>query len=189
MNDHFIKCNILLSLEKLNSKELYLIQLTRDFCKPTSQIYFEKHFKDCVLDWKYIYILPRIVTSDPYTRYFQYKVLNNVLYLNEKIFSFGIFETSQCPFCNQNKETVKHLFCHCFLAKALWNGLNTCFENQLSLYDLMPQAAFSGFMEKNLDILESFATGVYWNLAYYRIIYYWCLKYTCINHFLTDLFA
>ena len=50
LNHYLIKCNILRSLEKLNSKELYLIQQTRDFCKPTSQIYFEKHFKDCVLD-------------------------------------------------------------------------------------------------------------------------------------------
>ena len=90
LNHHVIKCNILLSLEKLNSKELYLIQLTRDFCKPTSQIYFEKYFNDGVRDWKYIYILPCIVTSDPYTRYFQYKVLNNVLYLNEKLFFWYI---------------------------------------------------------------------------------------------------
>ena len=73
-------------------KELFLIQLTRDFGKPTSEIFFEKHFNDCILDWNYIYILPRIVTSDPYTRYFQYKVLNNVLYLNEKLFLFGISE-------------------------------------------------------------------------------------------------
>ena len=71
LNHHLIKCNILFSLEKLNSKKLYLIQLTREFCKPISQVYFEKHFKDCVLDWNYIYILPRIVTSDPYIRYFQ----------------------------------------------------------------------------------------------------------------------
>ena len=103
LNHHLIKCNILLSLEILNSKELYWIQLTHDFCKPTSQIYFEKHFNDCILDWKYIYVLPHIVTSDPYTRYFQYKVLNNVLYLNEKLFFFGISETSQCSFCSQNK--------------------------------------------------------------------------------------
>ena len=151
LNHHLIKCNILLSLEKLNSKELYLIQLTCDFCKSTSQIYFEKHFNDCVLDWKYIYILPRIVTSDPYTRYFQYKVLNNVLYLNEKLFFFGISETSQCSFCNQNNETIELLFCHCFIAKALWNGLKTFFENHLSLYDLTPQAAFFRFTEKHLD--------------------------------------
>ena len=139
MNHHLIKCNILLSLEKLNSKELCWIELTRDFCKPTSQVYFEKHFNDCVLHWKYIYVLPRIVTSDPYTRYFQYKVLNNVLYLNEKLFLFGISETSKCSFCNQNNETIEHLF------------LNTFFENHLPLYDLTPQAAFFGFTEKNLD--------------------------------------
>ena len=128
-----------------------MIQLTRDFCKPTSQIYFEKHFNDYVLDWKYIYVLPRIVTSDPYTRYFQYKVLNNALYLNEKLFFFDISETSQCSFCNQNNETIEHLFCHCFVAKTLWNDLNTFFENHLSLYDLTPQAAFFGFTEKGLD--------------------------------------
>ena len=126
LNHHLKKCNILLSLEKLNSNDLYLIRVTRDFCKPTSQIYFEKHF-NCVFDLKYMYILPRIVTSDLYTCYFQYKVLDNVLHLNEKLFSFGISETSQCSFCNQNKETIEHLFCHCFVANALWNGLNTFF--------------------------------------------------------------
>ena len=70
-NHHLRKCKILLSPEKLSSKELYLIQLTCDFSKRTSQIYFEKKINDCVLDWKYIYVLPRIVTSDFYTRYFQ----------------------------------------------------------------------------------------------------------------------
>ena len=82
LNHHLVKCNTLLSLEKLNSKELYLIQLTSDFCKPTSKIYFEKYFNDYILDWKYIYVLPHIATSDLCTRYFQYKVLNNVIYLN-----------------------------------------------------------------------------------------------------------
>ena len=151
LNHHLIKCNILLSQKKLNSKELYLTQLTRDFCKPTSQIYFEKLFNDWVLHWKYIYVLPRIVTCDTNTRHFQYKVLNNVLYLNEKLFFLGISETTQCSFCNQNNETIEHLFCHCFVAKALWNDLNTFFENHLSLFDLTPQAAFLGFIEKDLD--------------------------------------
>ena len=78
-------------------------------------------------------------------------VLNNVLYLNEKLFLSGISETSKCSFCNQNNETIGHLFCHCFVAKALWNALNTFFENHLSLYDITPQATFFGFTEKNLD--------------------------------------
>ena len=82
-NHHLIKCNVLFSLEKLSSKKLCLIQLNCDFSDPISQIYFEKHFNDCRLDWVYIYLLPPILISDPYTGYFQYKVFNNVLYLNE----------------------------------------------------------------------------------------------------------
>ena len=54
-------------------------------------------------------MFPRTVTSDPYACYFQYKVLNNVYYLNENLFSFDTSETSQCSFCNQNKETIEHL--------------------------------------------------------------------------------
>ena len=53
------------------------------------------------------------------------KVLNDMHYLNEKFFSFGISGTSQCFFCNQDKETIGHRFCYYFVAKALWNDLNT----------------------------------------------------------------
>ena len=84
----YFKCNVLLSLEKLNFKDLYLIQLIRDFCKPASPICLKNI---CVLDRKYIYILPRIVTFHPYTRYLQYKVFNNVLYLNKKILFWYIW--------------------------------------------------------------------------------------------------
>ena len=117
LSHHLIKCNILLSLKKLNSKELYLNQLTLDFCKPTSQIYFEKHFNDCVLHWKYIYVLPRIVTSDPYTRYFQYKVLNNVLYLNEKLFFLVYLKLLNALFVTKITKQLSIFFVTAFLQK------------------------------------------------------------------------
>ena len=116
-NQHLIKCNILLSLENLNSRELYLIQLIRDFCKSTSQIYFENHFNDCVLDWMYIYILVRIVTSDPYTRYFQYKVLNHVLYLNEKPFFLVYLKLLKAPFVTKVTNQLSICFVTALLQK------------------------------------------------------------------------
>ena len=67
--------------------------------------------------------------------------------LNENLCSFGVSETSQCSFCNQNNETIEHPFCHCFVAKALLNGLKTFFENRLSFYELTPQATFFRFTE------------------------------------------
>ena len=72
-------------------------------------------------------------------------------YIYKKNSFFDIPETSQRSFCNQKNETTEHIFCHCFAAKALWNGLNTFFENHLSFYDLKPQAVFFRFTEKHLD--------------------------------------
>ena len=156
-----------------------MIQLTHDFCKPPSQIYFEKYFNDCVLDWNYIYIHARIVTSGPCTRCFQYKVLDNALYLYKKLFSFGISETSQCSFCNQNNETIEHLFCHCFVAKGLWNDVNTFFDNHLPLYDLIREATFFGFTEKHLNdsILQNHLLLVFKLYLYkWRSYGFVCLK-------------
>ena len=52
---------------KLNSNELYKIQIIIKYKKPTSQSYFEKIFKNPNLDWKTFYFLPRIATVDTTT--------------------------------------------------------------------------------------------------------------------------
>ena len=80
---------------------------------PTSQNYYNIKFNDHNLDWKSIYLLPRKVTLDSYTRIFQYKILNNILYLNEKLFKFGISSSSLCSFRNTSEETPEHLFSLC----------------------------------------------------------------------------
>jgi hypothetical protein len=56
-------------------------------------------------------------------RVFQYKVLNNVLYLNKKLFLFGLSETSNCPFCNAENEDTSHLFYDCPQTRGLWLAL------------------------------------------------------------------
>ena len=43
---HLIKCNTIYNLEKLNSKELYHMQLCLKYDKPTCQSYHEKNFDD-----------------------------------------------------------------------------------------------------------------------------------------------
>ena len=73
---HLIKKHQILCLNKLDSKELYNIQLLANFLKPTSQDYFEKIFAGHVFKWDKIYILPRIVTTDSRIRIYQYKILH-----------------------------------------------------------------------------------------------------------------
>ena len=80
---------------------------------PASQQYFKTLFLHMNLDWKFIYLLPRILTTTTSLRAFQYKVLNNVLYLNYKLFQFKVSTTSLYSYCNKHDETIQHLFSIC----------------------------------------------------------------------------
>ena len=53
-----------------------------------------------------IYTLPRITTIDSKLQCFQYKILHNTLYLNQKFFLFRKHNTLLCSFCNLEDETV-----------------------------------------------------------------------------------
>ena len=81
LDHHLVKSNSLFSIEKLGSRGLYWVINSSCNNKPKSLIYFEKKF-----DWRFIYILPSKVTTNTYLRLFQYKILNNIVYLNENLF-------------------------------------------------------------------------------------------------------
>ena len=100
IKDHnLIKKHQVYSITRLESKELYKLQIILRCKKPTSQSYFENYFKTDDFDWKKIYVIPRIVTIDTKQRAFRYKILNNILYLNKMLFLFGITTNSMCSFC------------------------------------------------------------------------------------------
>ena len=44
---------------------------------------------------------------------FQYKILNNVLYLNKLLFKFRKVTSPLCSFCKSAEETIIHLFSEC----------------------------------------------------------------------------
>ena len=50
--------------------------------------------------------MPPYVTIDTNLRIFQYKILNSILYLNEKLFKFKIVYSRLCSFCNSENETL-----------------------------------------------------------------------------------
>ena len=85
-------------------------------------------------------------TRDAYTRAFQYKILNNVLYLNQKLFLFRISQTNQCSFC-MNEETIDHIFSECTLSREFWDQVRLFFGPILTIPLLLSQSALFGFYE------------------------------------------
>ena len=85
-----LKSTQVCSLEKLNSKEMYNIQILHKNCEPTGQIYYKDLLNGSSLEWKEIYLLPRLTTIDNKLRVFQYKILHHVLFPNKRLFRFYV---------------------------------------------------------------------------------------------------
>ena len=79
LNHHLIKNARILTVDKLTAKEMYSISISSLKNKPTSQNYSENSFPTYIVDWKQIYLLPRILTINSYQRNFQYKILHNIM--------------------------------------------------------------------------------------------------------------
>ena len=61
------------------------MKLLLKYEKPTFHNYHEKKFDEYVCKWKLIYSIPRIAVYETKICIFQYKLLNNVLYLKGKL--------------------------------------------------------------------------------------------------------
>ena len=83
-----------------------------------------------------------------------YNVLNNVLFLNNKLHTFGIKPSPLLPFYNLYDETPYHMFYECDRVKCLWSDLVQCFQNNLILPTLTPQTAIFGFLDYTDSIFE-----------------------------------
>ena len=74
----------------------------------------------------------------------KYKILNNVLFLNKKLYTFGIINTALNSFCNTLEETPIHIFFDCIHVKFIRYRLRTKFQNDFILLSLTPQTATLG---------------------------------------------
>ena len=112
---------------------------------------FEAKFNANSLDWTKIFILPSLTTYNTYLRYFQYKILHNILFLNKKLYLSGITKSPLCSYCNTNDETPIHLFCECNSTKSLWLQLNRRFHSDLKFPELTPQTAIVGIFNDSVS--------------------------------------
>ena len=111
---------------------------------PTSQLYSEKVLGFGKVEWENVYMLPRIVTIESSLRSFQYKILNNILYLNERLFKFNIVDSPLCSLCGAYNESIKHLVCTCTVTQRLWDQVRSWLYEVISFPILEPKKVILG---------------------------------------------
>ena len=99
---------------KGKSKDYYTL-LIREKAKPPNII---QHFNSDHL--KQIFKLPHSIVVESYVKAFQYKVINSILYTNTKLYKIGYRTNDLCTFCDNQPESLTHLFYHCSRSKHFW---------------------------------------------------------------------
>ena len=143
-----VTCDKQYTLEQLTSKLFYDILIVKLFVQPTSIDYWKNtlRLKD-ELDWKEVFMIPRLATIESLVRVFQYQLLNNALYLNFKLYKMKIIESPLCTFCHEHDETPVHCFVECPVTTMLWSQYKVVKRGYITLPTLTPQSALIGFLK------------------------------------------
>ena len=144
---HLLSKARIIPLKKLNSKEFYNINIQSKFATPSSQKSIATLLSDNVLPWKEIYLLAFSTSIDSFSRIFQYKILNNILFLNNTLYKMGKVSSPLCSYCNVEKETISHLFLECKITKRVWSQLQNYFASNLDIPNLNLQSAVVGYLD------------------------------------------
>ena len=108
------------------------------------------------------------MSINPYTRFFQNKILNNCIHLNKDQFRFKIVESPTCSLCSMYSETMDHIFVYCENSRCLYREIRLWTKSvRTTLPDLnIPNITLSVDSEKHSPAIN-FIPTVY-KLLFFR---------------------
>ena len=101
---------------------------------PISRIKWEDLVDDAVPNfWGVIYKTCFKSISDNDLKWFQYKVINNILATKHYLYKVKISDCNECQLCNSHPETISHLFSKCKESEELWKNVNSWILNRTGI--------------------------------------------------------
>ena len=114
--------DILVPILDASSKHIYRSFLAKKQTTPTAKdrekLYAKFH--RLTIDWKRVYLLSFRTTLETKLREFQFKILNRIVFTNEKLFRFDMAESDKCAFCQTEVESIEHLHFSCKISTVFW---------------------------------------------------------------------
>ena len=141
--------NLTFLLERENSKIICQKLINKKFERATSEEKVIEMF-DINLsenDWATIYSIPFFATIEVKLRSFQISLNHFYFFTNEKLFTIGRSETNKCYFCENEIETIIHLFVECPYVVPLWRQIETLLEKLEFRHQLNDFTKIFGFYQ------------------------------------------
>ena len=104
----------------VSSKQIYQLFLKKKHTPPTAKQKLMTKYPNISIDWNKVYLLAFQTTLESKLREFQYKILNRIVFTNEKLFRLGIVESPKCDFCQDEAESIEHLLFSCTISSEFW---------------------------------------------------------------------
>ena len=121
---------------------------------PTAQQKTSDKHPDTSINWKKVYSLPFRTTLDSKLREFQYKILKNIVFTKDKLFRFGLSQSPNCTFCNEEPESLEHLLSRFKVSSEFWKEvLSWLKENNIVIESFGEIGLFLGIFEESEDFL------------------------------------
>ena len=76
-----------------------------------------------IVNWENTYCLSSLCTRESKLRAFQFKFLHRKIATNDFLCKIGIKQTDSCSFCEEQKETLVHLFWTCRYTQNFWKSM------------------------------------------------------------------
>ena len=80
---------------------------------------------------------------------FQYKILNNILYLNQRLYHMKLVASPLCSLCKREFETISHLFLRCESSKRLWAEIQKWSSHTITLPQLSEKIVYLGWFSND----------------------------------------
>ena len=145
---------MILDLKSLQCHDYYCFLIKQKLEKPSKWVKLKKKFSFDAKQVSEAFLLPVRVANELYLRSFQ-KVLNSVLFTNDRLYKIGYVSNPNCTFCHQLTETIPHILFECSFSNSFWkevkgkilSKIKSCRGLSLTYCDVLV-----GSLEEEMDL-------------------------------------
>ena len=158
--------DVLIPILDASSKHIYRSFLANKQTTPTAKEKLSVKYHHLTIDWKRVYLLSFRTTLETKLREFQFKILNRIVFTNEKRFRFDMAESDKCAFCQTEVKSIEHLLFSCKISSVFWKHvLSWLRDNNIIVESLKEEDIIFGKFDVGNDfLLESYFIA--WGVLY-----------------------
>ena len=152
--------DILIPILDASSKHIYWSFLGKKQTTPTAKDRekLSAKYHRLTIDWERVYLLSFRTTLETKLKEFQFKILNRIVFTNERLLRFDMAESDKFAFCQTEVESIEHLLFSCKISSVFWKHvLSWLRDNNIIVESLKEEDIIFGKFDVGDDFpLESY---------------------------------